>query len=102
MFFFEEHYRLLGFKAIGGVDEVGRGPLAGPVVATCCILQEGVELPEGVDDSKKLSRKKRCLFTISSKIWKEDWALGIVDAPEIDEINILQASHKAMRESSKK
>ena len=103
MFFFEEHYRLLGFKAIGGVDEVGRGPLAGPVVAACCILQEGVDLPEGVDDSKKLSRKKRRLIYDQLKE-KEgiDWALGIVDATKIDEINILQASHLAMRKAVSK
>ena len=103
MFFFEEHYRLLGFKAIGGVDEVGRGPLAGPVVAACCILQDGVDLPEGVDDSKKLSRKKRRLIYDQLKE-KEgiDWALGIVDATKIDEINILQASHLAMRKAVSK
>lgn len=100
MFFFEEHYRLLGFQAIGGVDEVGRGPLAGPVVAACCIIGEGVELPEGVDDSKKLSRKKRRLiYDQLREIEGVNYALGIVEADKIDEINILQASHLAMRKA---
>lgn len=102
MFFFEEHYRLLGFQAIGGVDEVGRGPLAGPVVAACCIIGEGVVLPEGVDDSKKLSRKKRRLIYDQLRdIEGVNYALGIVEAEEIDEINILQASHLAMRKAVK-
>ena len=102
MFFFEEHYRLLGFQAIGGVDEVGRGPLAGPVVAACCIIREGVVLPEGVDDSKKLSRKKRRLIYDQLRdIEGVNYALGIVEAEEIDEINILQASHLAMRKAVK-
>ena len=102
MFFFEEHYRLLGFQAIGGVDEVGRGPLAGPVVAACCIIGEGVVLPEGVDDSKKLSRKKRRLIYDQLRdIEGVNYALGIVEAKEIDEINILQASHLAMRKAVK-
>ncbi|WP_420792933.1 ribonuclease HII [Lentisphaera marina] len=100
MFFFEEHYRLLGFKAIGGVDEVGRGPLAGPVVAACCIIGEGVVLPEGVDDSKKLSRKKRRLiYDQLREMSGIKYALGIVEAQKIDEINILQASHLAMRQA---
>ena len=102
MFFFEEHYRLLGFQAIGGVDEVGRGPLAGPVVAACCIIGEGVVLPEGVDDSKKLSRKKRRLiYDQLRELEGVNYALGIVEADEIDEINILQASHLAMRKAVK-
>ena len=102
MFFFEEHYRLLGFQAIGGVDEAGRGPLAGPVVAACCILREGLDLPGGINDSKKLSRKKRrVLYEQLREMDGVDYALGIIEAPEIDEINILQATHKAMREAVK-
>ena len=102
MFFYEEHYRLLGFKAIGGVDEVGRGPLAGPVVAACCVVSEGVVLPEGVDDSKKLSRKKRRIIYNELKVMDGvDWALGLVEPAEIDDINILQASHLAMRKAVK-
>ncbi|WDE96715.1 ribonuclease HII [Lentisphaera profundi] len=100
MFFFEEHYRLLGFKAIGGVDEVGRGPLAGPVVAACCILREGMDLPEGIDDSKKLSRKKRrVIYDQLRDMDGVDYALGLVEPEEIDKINILQASHLAMRKA---
>ena len=80
---------------IAGVDEVGRGPLVGPVVAAAVILPKNYKL-EGLDDSKKLSEKKReKLFPI---IMKDAVAVGIgeVSAKEIDEINIYEASRKAM------
>ena len=80
---------------IAGVDEVGRGPLVGPVVAAAVILPKNYKL-EGLDDSKKLSEKKReKLFPI---IMKDAIAVGIgeVSAKEIDEINIYEASRKAM------
>lgn len=82
-------------KLIAGVDEVGRGPLVGPVVAAAVILPENYKL-EGLDDSKKLSEKKReKLFPI---IMNDAIAVGIgeVSAKEIDEINIYEASRKAM------
>ena len=80
---------------IAGVDEVGRGPLVGPVVAAAVILPKNYKL-EGLDDSKKLSEKKReKLFPI---IMKDAIAVGIgeVSAKEIDKINIYEASRKAM------
>ncbi|MDD2181292.1 MAG: ribonuclease HII [Bacilli bacterium] len=84
-----------GIKNIGGVDEVGRGPLIGPVVASCVVLPKGFIL-EGLNDSKKISEKKRDLFY--SYILENclAYGIGIVDAKEIDEINIYEASKKAM------
>ncbi len=94
----EARARDRGFHLIAGVDEAGRGPWAGPVVASAVILNAG-ELPlrllEGLDDSKKLSAQKRDeLFVLLP-----DWAaivVGMAEALEIDEINILQASFRAM------
>ncbi len=85
-----------GYTLIGGVDEVGRGPLVGPVVASCVILPVNYSLP-GLNDSKKLSEKKRdMLFDI---IMKDaiSVGIGVVDAKKIDEINILEASRLAMK-----
>ncbi len=85
-----------GITLIGGVDEVGRGPLVGPVVAACVILPVNYELT-GLDDSKKLSEKKReQLYDI---IMKDaiSVGIGVVDAKKIDEINILEASRLAMK-----
>lgn len=85
-----------GFTLIGGVDEAGRGPLVGPVVAACVILPVNYSLP-GLTDSKQLSEKKReQLYDI---IMKEavSVGVGIVDAKTIDEINILEASRLAMK-----
>lgn len=84
-----------GIKYIGGVDEVGRGPLIGPVVASCVVLPKDFVL-EGLTDSKKLSEKKRNLFydyIINNCV---TYAVGIVSPEEIDEINIYEASRKAM------
>ncbi len=83
---------------IAGVDEVGRGPLAGPVVAAAVILPKEFILP-GLNDSKKLSEQKREeLFTIISKE-AISIGIGIVSAKEIDEINIYQASKLAMKKA---
>lgn len=87
-----------GKEYIGGVDEVGRGPLVGPVVTACVVLPKNFVL-EGLTDSKKLSEKKRDLFydyIIDNCI---AYAIGIVDAEEIDKINIYEASRKAMIEA---
>ena len=84
-----------GIKYIGGVDEVGRGPLIGPVVASCVVLPKDFVL-EGLTDSKKLSEKKRNLFydyIINNCV---AYGVGIVSPKEIDEINIYEASRKAM------
>ncbi len=84
-----------GFKVVCGVDEAGRGPLAGPVCAAAVILPLGVEI-EGLDDSKKLSEKKReALF---DEIISKALAYGIAfsDVEEIEEVNILGATYIAM------
>lgn len=84
-----------GIENIAGVDEVGRGPLVGPVVAACCVLPKGFIL-EGLTDSKKLSEKKRDLYyeyIINNCL---AYGIGIVEPEEIDRINIYQASKKAM------
>lgn len=83
---------------IAGVDEVGRGPLVGPVVAACVVLPKNYKL-DGLDDSKKLSEKKRDKFF---EIIEKDAigiGIGIVGPEEIDELNIYQASKKAMIEA---
>lgn len=85
-----------GLRYIAGVDEVGRGPLAGPVVAAVVILPRGVNL-EGVKDSKALTPEKR--EELFGKILEEalDFAIGRVEHLLIDRINILQASFLAMK-----
>jgi len=87
-----------GLKYIGGVDEVGRGPLIGSVVAACVVLPKGFVL-EGLTDSKKLSEKKRDMFydIIMSKAIAV--GIGIVDEKKIDEINIYEATKVAMEEA---
>jgi len=84
-----------GINYIGGVDEVGRGPLVGPVVAACCVLPKDFTL-EGLTDSKKLTEKKRdeyYEYLINNAL---AYAVGEVSPEEIDEINIYEASRKAM------
>ena len=87
-----------GLKYIAGVDEVGRGPLAGPVLACCVVLPRDFYEP-GIDDSKKLSGKKRQF--LSEVIRREALAFGIgrVEPLQIDEINILRATKKAMEDA---
>ena len=95
MWEFEQKYTDQGYQLICGVDEAGRGPLAGPVCAAAVILPVGIEIP-GLNDSKKLTDKKRReLFPI---ICEKAVAYGIAfaDHTEIDEINILQATYLAM------
>lgn len=85
-----------GYEIICGVDEAGRGPLAGPVYAAAVILPKG-HIVEGVNDSKKLSEKKREL--LFDKIIDECvcYSIGTASEKEIDEINILQATYLAMK-----
>ncbi len=92
---FENKLTELGFEYICGVDEAGRGPLAGPVVAAAVILKKGAKL-EGVNDSKKLTKKKR--QALIPLIKDQALAIGVcfVSSEEIDKINILRASRKAM------
>ncbi len=82
-------------KLIAGVDEVGRGPLAGPVVAAAVIFHPD-RIPEGLKDSKKLSEKRREALSEQIREVALAWALGRCEVSEIDEFNILQASLVAM------
>ena len=84
-----------GYKLIAGTDEVGRGPLVGPVVAAAVILPVGYKL-DGLTDSKKLSEKKRNAFYDIIKKDAISYGIGVVDAKTIDEINIYEASRLAM------
>ncbi len=85
-----------GYKYICGVDEAGRGPLAGPVYAAAVILPQGLVI-DGLNDSKKLSEKKR--EQLYDKVIENAvaWSVGVADEKEIDELNILQATYLAMR-----
>lgn len=89
----------LGINNICGVDEVGRGPLIGPVVAACVVLPKGFVL-EGLTDSKKLSEKKRELF-YDYIVKNSIYGIGIIDADIIDEVNIYEATKLAMLEAIK-
>ena len=87
-----------GFSAVCGVDEAGRGPLAGPVYAAAVILPQGLEI-EGLNDSKKLTEKKRGqLFDIITEK-ALSYSIASVDEKVIDEINILQATYLAMKKA---
>jgi len=93
---FENQYCAEGFRILGGVDEAGRGPLAGPVVAACVILPSDGPFPRA-DDSKKLSAAKRDnLFDVICDM-AISYGVGIIDNNIIDEINILEATHLAMK-----
>lgn len=94
---FENQAIAEGFKLIAGVDEVGRGCLAGAVVAAACILDLSQPLPPDLNDSKKLSAKKRQRLDSEIKENAIAYAIAQVEADEIDKINILQATKKAMR-----
>lgn len=87
-----------GINLIAGIDEVGRGPLCGPVVACACILPKNYHL-EGLNDSKKLSEKKREeLYEILIKD-AISYGIGVISPKRIDEINILNATKEAMKEA---
>ncbi|MBQ5567939.1 MAG: ribonuclease HII [Oscillospiraceae bacterium] len=89
-----------GKKLIAGVDEAGRGPLAGPVCAAACVLPFGIEV-EGLNDSKKLTEKQReRLYGIITEK-AEAWAVGFASPEEIDEVNILNATYLAMNRAVK-
>jgi ribonuclease HII len=93
--FFETMARRQGYQAVAGIDEAGRGPLAGPVVAAAVILPEHFKLP-GLNDSKQISEKKR--NELYPLIHQQAIAVGIgvSRADEVDQINILQATLKGM------
>ncbi len=95
-YFYENNAILNGYKNICGIDEAGRGPLAGPVYAAAVILPVGLEI-EGLNDSKKLSEKKReQLFDVICEK-AISYSVGIATEKEIDEINILNATFLAMK-----
>lgn len=93
---FEEQARSEGYHLIAGVDEVGRGCIAGPVVAAACILDLTKPLPHGLDDSKKLTPEKRDEIASELREHSVAFAIGQIEADEIDRINILEATKKAM------
>jgi ribonuclease HII len=92
----ERELHLNGLTHVAGIDEAGRGPLAGPVVAAAVILPSDLIIP-GINDSKKLSAKKREFLFDEIRARALSVGVGIIDSVEIDEINILQATLKAMR-----
>ncbi len=96
----EKIYEQNELQAIAGIDEAGRGPLAGPVVVACCIMPRD-SMIEGVNDSKKVSEKKREI--LYDKIIQEalGYGISIISQSEIDEINILQATKKGLTQSIK-
>lgn len=100
MFDFENKYKSLGYKLIAGMDEAGRGPLAGPVACAACIMPLD-DIIEGINDSKKLTEKKR--EELFDKIIEKAIAFKVcfVDEKTIDEINILEATKKGMEECVK-
>lgn len=95
MWQFEEELFAQGYQVICGVDEAGRGPLAGPVCAAAVILPPHLEIP-GLDDSKKLSDKRRRELFPIIKEQAIAYGIGLATHEEIDEINILQATFLAM------
>ena len=95
---FERKARGCGYRIIAGIDEAGRGPLAGPVVAAAVILPPGYEHPE-ITDSKKLSpRQRERLYGIIQRD-AVSIGIGVVEAPVIDAVNILQATLAAMKDA---
>ena len=98
---FEREQYQKGFTWICGLDEAGRGPLAGPVFAAAVILSKDVEIP-GLNDSKKITEKKR--EALYSEIIEKavDYGIGVASQDEIDQINILNASMLAMKRAFEK
>lgn len=97
----EQRLYKTGYTMIAGIDEVGRGPLAGPVVAACVILPKEAELP-GLNDSKQVPAQERTILAGIIKKKAIAWGIGVVDHQDIDQINILQATKKAMLEAVRK
>ncbi len=97
---FEIAFQARGFRQIAGIDEAGRGPLAGPVTAAAVILPHGFSCP-GLDDSKKITARNRELLyyqlTTNPAVL---WSVATADREEIDRLNILRATHLAMRRAA--
>lgn len=98
---YEEELWAAGVELVAGIDEVGRGPIAGPVVAAAVILPPHCKLP-GIRDSKKLSEKKRYQLEPEIRRAAVAWAIGAVGPHKIDEINILEATRLAMVQAVQK
>ena len=98
---YEIKYREMGHKFIVGLDEAGRGPIAGPLVVAACILPVDYDNPL-IDDSKKLSEKKRELLFEEIKKVSLDYSIEILDIEEIDKLNIYKASKTGMERCLKK
>lgn len=94
--FFENNAYDMGYKCVCGIDEAGRGPLAGPVFAACVVLPRNFVI-DGVDDSKKLTEKKRNLFYDEIISKAEAYSIATASVEEIESINILQATFLAMK-----
>ena len=99
-YIYERDLRKSGVKLIAGVDEVGRGPLVGPVVAACVILPEKFDL-DGLTDSKKLSEKKRNYFYEEINKQALSIGIGIISHNKIDKVNIYEATKLAMKKAIK-
>ena len=95
LYAYEKELWKQGISYVGGVDEVGRGPLIGPVVTACVVLPQDFSL-EGLTDSKKLSEKKRNIFFQYIKEHAISCEIGMCTPEEIDEMNIYAASREAM------
>lgn len=93
---FEQEAGALGYQAVAGADEVGRGALCGPVVAGAVILGEGFPA-DGIDDSKRLTAGQREALAGRIRAQARAWALGWAEAPEIDRFNILRATYLALQ-----
>ena len=93
---FEDEARACGHRMIAGLDEVGRGALAGPVVAAAVILDPAAPLPQGLDDSKKLTARARERIAEELKATAVCYGVGLVPPEEIDGTNILVATRRAM------
>jgi ribonuclease HII len=92
---FEERARASGYRLVGGIDEVGRGPLAGPVVAACVVTDGSLKL-RGLNDSKQVVRELRESLAVEIKAQCIAWAVGEASVEEIDRLNIYWASILAM------
>ena len=98
---FERQLAAEGYTLIAGIDEAGRGPLAGPVAAACVILKSEGPFVRGADDSKKLSEEKReALDAAIRAVPGVRIAIAEIPVEVIDQINILRATHKAMKEAA--
>src|SRR3954464_7714701 len=93
----ERKIRALGFSSIVGIDEAGRGALAGPVVAAAVILPEKFKHRKLNDSKQLLPEKREEIYGDLIGNGAISWAVGVIDSVEIDAINILRATHKAMR-----